>query len=120
MSKPIIHLSYRPDSQVEISTLADRIIRQAGALGKLPTPIDDLIAAAGVRDEQNPEALRESFLASLAASARESFHLALQKIRGIADLREKVIHIPINCTPPRRLFVKGHELGHQVIPWQQV
>lgn len=120
MSKPIINLSYRPDSQVEISTLADRIIRQAGALGKLPTPIDDLIVAAGVRDEQNPEALRESFLASLAASARESFHLVLQKIRGIADLREKVVHIPNNCTPPRRLFVKGHELGHQVIPWQQV
>ena len=120
MPKPAINLSYRPDSQDEISKLAYRALRQSGAFGKLPTPIDDLIAAAGVRDEQNPEALRESFLASLATSARESYHLALQKIRGIADLRERVVYVPNNSKPARRLFVKGHELGHQVIPWQQV
>jgi len=88
--------------------------------GRLPTPINDLIAAAGVREEENPEALKESFLASIAESVRDSFRLTLQKVRGIADLRERVVHVPTNSTPPRRLFVKGHELGHQVIPWQQV
>jgi Zn-dependent peptidase ImmA (M78 family) len=120
MSKPIINLSYRPDSQDEISALADHAIRKAGAIGRLPTPMDDLISAAGVRDEPNPNALQESFLASLAASARNGFQLALQKIRGIADLRERVVHVPNNSTPPRLLFAKGHELGHQVIPWQQM
>ena len=120
MAKLIINFSIRPDSQEEISILADRILRQAGAVGKLPTPIDDLIAAAGVKDEQNPEALRESFLASLAVSVRDGFQLALQKIRGFADLRDRVVHVPNNSLPPRRLFIKGHELGHQVISWQQV
>lgn len=120
MSKQAIHLSPKPDSQSEIAKLAYRAMRRSGVIGKLPTPIDDLIAAAGVRNEEDPEALKESFLASLAVSARERYDLTLQKVRGIADLRERVVYVPTNSTPPRRLFVKGHELGHQLIPWQQV
>ena len=43
-----------------------------------------------------------------------------QKIRGIADLRERVTYVDENTTPTRIRFAKGHELGHQVLPWHRL
>lgn len=119
MSGRIVTLCSKPHSELDIRHLADLALRKAGALGRLPTPIDDLIAAAGIRDEADPRGLQEQFLASLAESVRDSWQALFQKIRGIADLRERVVYVPAS-TLPRTLFVKGHELGHQVMPWQQL
>jgi hypothetical protein len=43
-----------------------------------------------------------------------------QKIRGIADLRDRVVYVPTTTTSPRVRFAKAHELGHQVVPWHRV
>src|SRR5256712_4074650 len=115
-----ISLLCRPDSESEISRIADYLLRKAGAVGKLPTPVGDLIALAGVEDVPNSEVFKEHFLASLPQRARAVFESAWQKIRGIADLRERAVYVPKTTTAPRVLFAKAHELGHQVIPWQKL
>ena len=120
MSKPVINLSFRPDSQHEIAKLADDVLRKAGAAGILPTPIDDLLETAGVRDETDHQTLMERFRETLAEPVRDKFHAVLQKVRGIADLRERSVYVPVTSKPSRILFTKGHELGHQVIPWHHV
>lgn len=43
----------------------------------------------------------------------------MRKIRGLADLRDKAIYVPSDKSP-RELFVKSHELGHEVIPWHNI
>src|SRR2546430_2317779 len=47
---PVIVFARRPESEPQISKIADRILRKAGAVGKLPTPIDNLISSEKVED----------------------------------------------------------------------
>jgi hypothetical protein len=114
---PLLHI---PDSAQDLQGLAERALRGAGALGKLPTPIDDLVAAAKIIDFADPETAKERFLRTLAKGAVSTFLSAWQKLRGIADLRDNVIYVPRDTMPPRVLFAKTHEFGHQVIPWHRV
>jgi transcriptional regulator with XRE-family HTH domain len=117
---PVVSLALRPESEVEVSKVADRLLRRAGVLGKLPTPIDDLIKCAGVGDVGNAEDFKDRFLFSLPEKVRDVFQSAWQKIRGIADMRERVVYVPADKSVPRMMFAKAHELGHQVLPWHQV
>src|SRR5882724_2811745 len=112
-------VAQRPDSQDEVSEIAERMLRAADAVGKLPTPIDDLVRAADVVDEPESPGLIERFASLLNEGRRNLFRSTLQKLRGIADLRERVVYVP-NDTAPRVLFAKAHELGHQVLPWHHV
>jgi len=110
----------RPDSESELSELAEQTIKRAGAVGVLPTPIDDLIKASKIVEIANVEELKIGFLATLKAQFRDTFKDAMQKVRGIADLRERVIYIPEPENHSRTIFPKAHELGHQVIPWHNI
>ena len=107
----------RPESADEISKCVRRALRVAGAIGKLPTPIDELLAAARVGNLEIDEDAKESFSARLAGPTKQAFKTMWQKIRGIADIRERVTYVDENTSQPRILFAKGHELGHQVLPW---
>lgn len=120
MSKTALYVLTRPDSEHELIAHADRLLRAAGAVGTLPTPIDDLYQAARITNEVEAEAAKERFFARLSKQGREVFLSLWQKLRGIADLRDRVVYIPKGVPAPRELFVKAHELGHEVIPWHQV
>lgn len=108
-----------PDTSPELITLADRSLRRAGALGKLPTPIEDLIRAANVTAETDTEGVVQRFLSTLNEQSRSWFSSAIQKMRGIADLRQRAIYVPSDKAP-RQLFASAHEFGHEEIPWHQV
>lgn len=117
---PVVPLALRPESEIKVSNIADRLLREAGVVGKLPTPIDDLIEFAEVDDVVNADEFKEKFLFSLPEQVRDVFQSAWQKIRGIADLRERAVYVPKGQSVPRAMFAKAHELGHQVLPWHNV
>lgn len=118
MALPKQKIAVRPASETKISDLARKLIREADANGVLPTPIDRLFDIAKVT---NIDALPdETFLQTLSAGARGFFLSAKQKLRGIADLRTRATYIPPDRHTGRKLFVKGHELGHQVLPWHNI
>ena len=79
------------DSQQEIRDIAEKCLRRAGALGKIPTPIDDLIAASKVGKIRTQKILLTRFLSSIPQNVLSTYRFLGQKIRGIADLRERVI-----------------------------
>ena len=110
----------RPESADVVSDYARRALRAADAIGQLPTPIDDLLAAAEIGNLQIDEEVKQSFSARLIGAARQEFDSMWQKIRGIADLRERVTYVDENTTQPRIRFAKGHELGHEVLPWHHL
>jgi hypothetical protein len=111
----------RPDSSTTLEHLVETLLRRAGVEGVIPTPIDELIAASKLEQAEDLEPFVGRFLRHLAKSARAPFVAALQKVRGIADLRERAIYIPSgNTNDRRRRFVQAHELGHQVIDWHSV
>lgn len=110
----------RPDAATTLSDLAESLVSRGGAAGVLPTPIDDLIAVSNLAVPVDPTPFIQGFLSRLHGAAQDTFISAMQKLRGIADLRERAIYIPSEVKPARVKWVKTHELGHQVIPWHHV
>jgi hypothetical protein len=110
----------KPQAALDLSGFAYQALRRAGAVGVLPTPLDDLIAAARLGIAEDPQPLIRKFLGLLGGAARDTFLTAIQKVRGIADLREHAIYVPSDGRPARVKWAKAHELGHQEIPWHQV
>ena len=107
----------RPESAEAVSKYAKRALREAEAVGELPTPVDKLLEAAGVENLKIDENVKESFSARLAGPAKQDFETMWPKIRGIADTRERVTYVDENTSQTRILFAKGHELGHEALPW---
>lgn len=117
-----LELVKKPTSEREISELAMGVLRIAGAMERLPTPIEDLIACAGIQDITDTDEMKDRYIFSLPQRARGVFQSAWQKIRGIADLRERTMYVPKTESESRsrRFFARAHEFGHHVIPWHKV
>ena len=109
-----------PESAVKVSEYAKKALRASDAIGQLPTPIDNLMTAAKIGNLKINEDVKQEFYARLKGAEREEFKSMWLKIRGIADLRERVTYVDENTTAPRIRFAKGHELGHQVLPWHRL
>jgi IrrE N-terminal-like domain len=107
----------KPSSDTELIRIAETKLRRAGVVGELPTPVEQLLAQNGIDEIADPEAAKDKFLMTLSDQARKGFLAAWQKVRGIADLRDRVVYVPRATMVPRALFAKSHEFGHQVIPW---
>lgn len=110
----------RPESADDVSKYARQALRAADAIGRLPTPLDDLLESAAIRNLQIDEEVKRDFSARLTGATKQAFDSMWQKIRGIADLRERVTYVDENTTSPRVRFAKGHELGHSALPWHRL
>ncbi len=120
MDKKKFGLIHRPESHEEISRLVRRLLVGANALDVLPTPIDRLFEIARVREIEDLPDPDSGFLNSLGERALNAFFVAKQKIRGMADMRQRVVYIPKQDKAPRILFAQAHELGHQCMPWHNI
>lgn len=103
---------------------ADRLLREAGAIGVFPTPIDVIMAAAKVTVIED-EILDESMLRRLADKARSSLQIgvnviksAFSKVLGLFEANERLVILDKAVPGPRRPFVKLHEVGHGSMPHQ--
>lgn len=120
MASSAISLFRRPTSESAVAEEAEKLLRRASALGRLPTPIDDLTAAVGIEEAIDPEPLLARFLARVGSDAAAVLQAGLQKVRGLADLRQRAIYVAKEGSDRRLLFVKSHELAHQTLPWHKV
>jgi hypothetical protein len=120
MEKKKFGIVHRPESHDEISHLVRRLLAKANALDELPTPIERLFQVAKIQEIEDLPDPDGGFLSSLGERALNAFFVAKQKIRGMADMRERVVYIPKQDKPPRILFAQGHELGHQCMPWHNI
>jgi Zn-dependent peptidase ImmA (M78 family) len=106
-------------SASEITQLTSALLRRAGVYGVLPTPLDHLYKISnvdcftfGAEEQRRWERMRDT--------ARNVVRRMFQKLRGFGDLREKAVFVASDAPIARDRFVKGHELGHQVIPWHRI
>lgn len=120
MALPKQKIAVRPDSEAKLAKLVRKLLREAGAEDILPTPLGRLFEVAKVKNiDELPD--EEAFLKSLSKKVQNFFLSAKQKIRGIADLRERTSYVPPDPNNiGRERFAKGHELGHNVIPWHNI
>lgn len=91
---------------------------EADALGRLPTPVTDIMTAAKITvDPEN--VLDDSFLEHMHLKASSALKRALSKVRGLFDARERLVFIDQSVHKNKQTFLKLHETGHAVLPWQR-
>ena len=107
------------DAAAEIDKRVDQLLREADAYGRYPTPVDDIVAAAGLV-QVDDYVLSDSKIAKAPAYLRFLLRSAKQKVQGLVDRRERVVHISPNVEHEvKRRFVKLHETTHDILPHQQ-
>lgn len=110
--------SLSPDQYRKVRKEAEKLLSDAGAIGRFPTPIDDLMASAKL--VVAPEnVFDEGFLQKLRRKASSSLKQALSKVLGIFDATARMIFIDHSLGESKQTFIKLHEAGHGVLPWQR-
>lgn len=117
----------RPDDSLldahQLATVqrhADLLLRDAAAIGRFPTPIDDLLEAAKltiVDDEVLNDGLLQKFM-NKAKAGLATIKSALSKVLGLFESNDRLVVIDRNAPKPRVPFIKLHEAGHGSLPHQ--
>lgn len=110
--------SLTPDQYAQIRAEANRLLVNADAMGRFPTPIQDVMAAAQV-EEVPEDVLNDGFLAGLRKKAGATLKRALSKVIGLFDARSRLIFIDHSIHAAKKAFVRLHEIGHGFIRWQR-
>lgn len=109
------------DQRQEVRLAALKALADAGATGVFPTPVDQILDAAKI--EVVPMILDEGYLARLrrkAEAAGLALMSALSKVWGVFDPHARVAFIDPETPKEKLPFLKLHEGGHAVLPWQSV
>jgi Zn-dependent peptidase ImmA (M78 family) len=112
--------SLGPEQNETVRRQADRLLREASAIGRFPTPIDDLMAAAKLIVIENEvlddHALRRFMRKADAGLA--TLRAALSKVLGLFEPHDRLVVIDRLTPAPRVPFIKLHEAGHGYLPHQ--
>lgn len=101
----------------EIDKIAYELLKSSKALDKFPTPVDEIIAHADLLVEMSVDLskIETGFLKRF----NFDFSKLLSKVRGILDRKQKKIYLDLSQPVARKNFVKLHEAGHHLLPWQK-
>ncbi len=97
---------------------ADRLLREAGALGRFPTPVEDILKAARLSVEREAS-LDSGFLKRMYGKAKGEIKRAIDKVVGLFDSRDRMVYLDLTVTREKQRFVSLHETGHGYLPWQK-
>jgi Zn-dependent peptidase ImmA (M78 family) len=104
--------------RAKVRAEAGRALREAGALGVFPTPVEQIMAVARV-EEVKDNVLDESFLAKMRAEAGGLIKSALSKVLGLFQAKSGLVFIDHSLMKVRKTFVRLHESAHGFLPWQR-
>ena len=105
------------DSADEITKHVGHLLRLADVDERLPTPVEDIVAAAGLT-KTSEIAITESMIRRAPANMRRLLRSAARKIQGVLHRSEQVIQIAPTSSAERERFVTCHEVTHAILPWQ--
>lgn len=104
-------------SQKDIETVSMDILKQSKAIDIFPTPVDRIVHCSDLIFEGKIDLthVEESFFSKMSSGFREIWG----QVRGYLDRSEKTIYIDPSQLPSRQNWVKLHETGHHLLPWQR-
>lgn len=106
------------DARREITSYARALLLEADALGRRPTPLSDLEAAARLVRSHELD-LTPQDKADLRARFGRWVDLGWKRLRGAVDFRSRSIWIKPDLPEKARPFVISHEIGHAILPAHQ-
>lgn len=104
--------------RLKVRAEAERALREAGALGVLPTPVERILAVAKV-EEVKDNVLDEGFPARMRAAAGGAIKSAISKVLGLFQAKSGLIFIQHTLLKVRKTFIRLHEAAHGFMPWQR-
>jgi hypothetical protein len=110
--------SLTPDQYRKVRKEAEKLLAKADAIGRFPTPVEDLLLAADVAVAPE-DALSEGFLRTLRKKASSALKRALSKVLGIFSASARLIYVDGSLGKSKQTFIKLHETGHGMLPWQR-
>jgi len=101
----------------QIEKIAYELLKSSRVLDNFPTPVDDIVSHADLLVDMGVDLskIETSFFRKLTID----FSKILSKVRGVLDRKEKTIYLDLSQPATRRNFVKLHEAGHHLLPWQK-
>ena len=107
--------SLDPDQRRAVEEQAKKLLDRASAWHRLPTPIEDILAAAEVKvataSAFDPARIM-TYLLGKTADAASHLKSAISKVFGIYDAGDHLIHIDKSVHETKQTFLKLHETGH--------
>ena len=103
---------------VRVRTEALNLLQKADAFGTFPTPVTEIMDVANVMVEQE-NILDEEFLCNIRWKAGSALRTAVSKVIGLFDAKERLVFIDRSVHSAKQNFIKLHETGHAMLPWQQ-
>jgi hypothetical protein len=100
---------------------AERALREAGALGVFPTPVERIMSVANV-EEVKDDLLSPGLLAKIRAGAEMAGGLlkrAVSKIMGLFHASAGLVYLDQSLIEVKKRFVRLHESAHGFLPWQR-
>lgn len=101
----------------DIENISYEILKTSKSLDVFPTPVDRIIAYTEltINNGIDLSKIHPNYL----SKTSDALKRALGKVKGIFDRKEKIIHLDLSLSDSKKNFVKLHEVGHGVLPWQQ-
>lgn len=106
-----------PESAPDITKIALDILKASKAYNKFPTPVEKIVACAGLKLNKDVSLHEQS--QNFFSKAFEGIGKVSKKVLGLLDLRQKIIYLDLNQNVNRNRFVQLHEVGHKACPWQE-
>jgi uncharacterized protein DUF955 len=94
-------------------------LERAGALGRFPTPVADIMVVARVQEVEEDLLNETGFLAKMRKKAGAGLRSALTKVLGLFDAREGLVFIDRQMQRVKQTFVRLHEAAHGYLGWQR-
>lgn len=107
-----------PDADA-IHKATQQLLLKAEAKDRLPTPVDDILAAAGLAEPEH-SLLSNFVLEQAPAHLQAPIRKLRLKVRAVLDRKTREVHIdPTIQLQGRAAFKKLHEVTHDILPWQR-
>jgi Zn-dependent peptidase ImmA (M78 family) len=101
----------------DIDKVSFNLLKGSKSFDVFPTPVDKIVqyGEAVINNNINITSIHESYL----KKATDALFKAVTKVRGLFDRTTRTIYLDQSLLPARKNFVKLHEVGHGVLPWQR-
>lgn len=104
------------EAKKDIENISLDILRKSKSLDQFPTPVEKIIQYTELRIDKNVDL--SSIQPGFGYKMSNKISHVLSKVRGVFDFSEKIIYVDLSQSSVKQNFVKLHEAGHGVLPWQ--